>query len=98
MLPSTPTGTEIRNTRRQSIGASSPPSTSPTNRPLTATMLLIPKAIPRWWEGKASVMIAAAFASRQAPPIPWMMRNTIRYIAPEVPVIQSSASSSEATV
>ena len=68
----------MRNTSRQLIGASSPPSTSPTNIPLTPTMLLIPSAIPRWLAGNASVMIAAALASRQAPPIPWTMRNTIR--------------------
>ena len=47
-------------------------------RPLTPTMLLIPRAIPRWLAGKASVMIAAALASRQAPPTPWTIRKTIR--------------------
>ncbi len=77
-VPKTPTGTEIRNTRRQSMGASRPPSTRPTNMPLTPTMLLIPSAMPRWLEGKASVMIAAALASRQAPPRPWTIRKTIR--------------------
>ncbi len=46
--------------------------------PLTPTMLLIPSAIPRWFSGKASVMIAAAFAIRQAPPMPWMIRKPIR--------------------
>ena len=46
--------------------------------PLTPTMLLIPSAMPRWLAGKASVMIAAALASRQAPPIPWTMRKTTR--------------------
>ncbi len=77
-VPNSPTGTEIRKTNRQSIGASSPPSTRPTNNPLTPTMLLIPSAMPRWLAGKASVMIAAAFASRQAPPTPWTMRKKIR--------------------
>ena len=77
-VPKRPTGTEIRNTSRQSIGARIPPSTRPTNIPLTPTMLLMPSAIPRWFCGNASVMIAAAFASRQAPPSPWTMRNTIR--------------------
>ncbi len=42
-VPNSPTGTEIRNTSRQSIGASRPPSTSPTNMPLTPTMLLMPE-------------------------------------------------------
>ena len=46
--------------------------------PLTPTMLLIPSAMPRWCAGKASVMIAAALASRQAPPMPCTMRKTIR--------------------
>jgi hypothetical protein len=63
---------------RQLIGASNPPSTSPTNMPLTPTMLLIPSAIPRWFCGNASVMIAAALAIRQAPPMPCTIRNTIR--------------------
>ena len=66
--------------------------------PLTPTMLLMPKAIPRWWVGKASVMIAAALANRQAPPTPWTSRMTMRYVAPLRPCIQSIASSSEATV
>ena len=48
------------------------------NMPLTPTMLLIPRAMPRWRAGKASVMIAAALASRQAPPMPCTMRKTMR--------------------
>ena len=77
-----PTGTEIRNTRRQSIGARIPPRTSPMNVPDTPTMLLMPNAIPRWLAGNASAMIAAALASRHAPPTPWTSRMTIRYVAP----------------
>ena len=77
-VPSSPTGTEIRNTSRQSIGASTPPSTSPMNTPLTPTMLLMPSAIPRWFSGNASVMIAAEFASRNAAPTPWTTRKMIR--------------------
>ena len=61
-------------------------------------MLLMPSAMPRWLAGNASVMIAAALASRKAAPTPWTMRNTIRYSAPERPVIQSTVSSSEASV
>ena len=83
-VPNRPTGTLIRKTSRQSIGARMPPSTSPTNIPLTPTMLLIPSAIPRWWTGNASVMIAAALASRHAPPTPCTIRHTIRYVAPAV--------------
>ncbi len=74
-VPNSPTGTEIRKTSRQSIGASRPPSTRPTNRPLTPTMLLMPSAMPRWLAGKASVMIAAALASRNAAPTPCTMRK-----------------------
>ena len=48
------------------------------NIPLTPTMLLIPSAIPRWLAGNASVMIAAAFASRNAAPTPCTIRKTIR--------------------
>jgi hypothetical protein len=48
------------------------------NMPETPTMLLIPSAIPRWFSGNASVMIAAAFAIRNAPPTPCTSRNTIR--------------------
>ena len=66
--------------------------------PLTPTMLLIPSAIPRWLAGKASVMIAAAFASRKAAPTPWTMRKTIRYSAPDCPVSQSIVNSSDASV
>ncbi len=98
IVPATPTGTEMRNTSRQLIGASSPPSTRPTNMPLTPTMLLIPSAMPRWLDGNASVMIAAALASRQAPPRPWTIRKTIRYVAPARPVIQVTVRNSEATV
>ena len=77
-VPNMPAGTEIRNTSRQLIGARMPPRTSPMNMPLTPTMLLIPSAMPRWLAGKASVMIAAELASRQAPPSPCTIRNTIR--------------------
>ncbi len=48
------------------------------NIPLTPTMLLMPSAMPRWFSGKASVMIAAALAIRHAPPMPWTIRKMIR--------------------
>ena len=97
-VPNSPTGTEIRNTRRQSIGARMPPSTSPTNMPLTPTMLLIPSAIPRWLAGNASVMIAAEFARRHAAPMPCTILNPIRYVAPACPLSQSIVSTSDAAV
>ncbi len=61
-------------------------------------MLLMPSAIPRWSAGKASVMIAAALASRQAAPMPCTTRKTIRNVAPARPLIQSTVRISEATV
>ena len=66
--------------------------------PLTPTMLLIPSAIPRWLAGNASVMIAAALASRHAPPMPCTIRKTMRNAAPLRPCIQSMARMSDATV
>ena len=98
-MPNSPTGTEIRKTSRQSIGASRPPSTSPTNMPLTPTMLLMPSAMPRWLAGNASVMIAAALASRNAAPIALHDAEDDQVRArPRGRVIQSIVSSSEATV
>ena len=66
--------------------------------PLTPTMLLIPSAIPRWLAGNASVMIAAALASRHAPPMPCTIRKHDEVRRAARPVIQSTARMSEATV
>ena len=77
-VPKRPNGTETRNTSRQLIGASRPPSTSPMNTPLMPAMLLMPSARPRWLVGKASVRIAAELPIRQAAPMPWTTRNAIR--------------------
>jgi hypothetical protein len=68
------------------------------NWPLIPAMLLIPSAKPRWSGGNASVRIAAEFASRHAAPTPCTTRNTIRYVAPERPVSQSTLRHSDATV
>ena len=46
-VPKRPNGTDTRNTSRQLIGASSPPSTRPMNTPLMPATLLIPRARPR---------------------------------------------------
>ncbi len=97
-VPKRPIGTEMRKTSRQLTGASRPPSTSPTNMPATATTLLSPSAIPRWCDGNASVRIAAEFPSRNAAPTPWTMRHAISQSAPDVPVSQSTARSSDAPV
>ncbi len=97
-VPKMPNGTDTRNTSRQLIGASSPPSTSPMNTPLMPAMLLIPSARPRWFTGKASVRIAAELPMRHAAPMPCTTRKIINQIAPGAPVIQSMVSSSDATV
>jgi hypothetical protein len=46
--------------------------------PLMPATLLIPSAIPRWFEGNASVRIAAEFATRKAAPTPWTIRKPTR--------------------
>src|SRR5215467_575271 len=59
MEPNTDTGTLTQNTARQSIAASSPPTTRPRNCPASAVIWLTPRAIPRCVVGNASVRIAA---------------------------------------
>ena len=97
-VPNTPSGTATMKISRHSIGASRPPTMSPMNIPLIPTTLVIPRASPRWWAGKASVRIAVLFASRKAAPTPWRMRNTISQSAPAGPLSQSIARNSEASV
>ena len=98
MVPKMPNGTEIRKISRQLIGASTPPSTSPMNDPAMPAMLLMPRAMPRWFFGNASVRMAPELPSRKAPPIPCTIRNPSRYSAPPRPVIQSMVSISDAAV
>jgi hypothetical protein len=43
-------------------------------------------------------MIAAELASRHAAPMPCTTRNTIRNVAPSLPVSQSTVSNNEAAV
>lgn len=45
-VPSSPTGTDTRNTSRQDTGASTPPSTRPMNDPAIAATMLIPSVQP----------------------------------------------------
>ena len=67
--------------------------------PLTPTMLLMPSAIPRWLAGNASVMIAAELASRKARADPLHDAEDDQVgRARRGRVIQSTVSSSEATV
>ena len=97
-VPNRPTGTDTRNTSRQSIGASRPPMTRPMNDPAMPATAFTPSAVPRWSCGKASVRMAAEFANRNAPPTPCPMRMAIIHRAASVPVIQVTASSSEKPV
>jgi len=94
-VPSTPTGTDTRNTQCQSIGASTPPTSRPRNEPAIAATPLMPSASPRWLAGNASVRIAAELAIRNAPPMPWTMRQPISHHAAASPCIQVIASSTE---
>ena len=68
------------------------------NVPLMPATLLIPKARPRWWAGKASVRIAAELPTRKAPPTPCTIRQASSQIAPACPVIQSMVSMKDAKV
>ena len=97
-VPNRPNGTDTRKTSRQSIGASTPPSTRPMNWPLIPTTLLIPSASPRWLDGNASVRIAAEFPIRNAAPMPCTIRKKISQSAPARPCIQSIVSRSDASV
>ena len=76
-VPKRPTGTETRKTSCQAIGPSTPPSTRPMNDPAIAATMLVPRAMPRWCGGKASVRMALELASSIAPPTPWRIRITI---------------------
>ena len=87
-VPNRPNGTETRNTSRQLMGASTPPSSRPRNDPPTAATPLMPSALPRSFSGNASVRIAVELANRNAPPTPWKTRMTMIHFAPAVPVIQ----------
>ena len=95
MVPSTPNGTEIRKTSRQSTGPSRPPSTSPMNDPAIAATWFRPRARPRWWVGKASVRMALELAISMAPPTPWKIRMAISHQAALVPCSQVTDSSTE---
>ncbi len=75
-VPKSPTGTEIRNTRRHETGPRRPPRMSPMKDPAMAATVLMPKASPRWFSGKASVRMALEFANSNAPPTPCSTRIT----------------------
>ena len=52
------------------------------NEPAMAATLLIPRAKPRWFSGKASVRMALELANRKAPPTPWKTRMMMSHRAP----------------
>ena len=69
-VPNRPNGTEMKKTRRQSIGASTPPTIRPMNDPAIAATWLMPRASPRRLDGNASVRMAVEFANSMAAPTP----------------------------
>ncbi len=69
-VPSTPIGTPTQKMARQSNSESTPPISRPRNEPATAATMLTPSAMPRWFDGNASVRIAADDAINIAPPTP----------------------------
>ena len=97
-MPTTPNGTLIQKTARQSIAASRPPATRPRNWPASAVIWLTPRAMPRWCAGNASVRIAAEFAISIAPPVAWTTRHRISHSAPARAWNGSSDSATEATL
>ena len=75
-------GTPTQKIARQSHSESTPPISRPRNDPATAATMFTPSAIPRWFEGNASVRIAPDDAISIAPPIPWITRQPISHNAP----------------
>jgi hypothetical protein len=58
------------------------------NDPAMAAIEFTLSAVPRWLAGNASVTMAAAFATKNAPPIPCTTRQMISHNAPSLPCIQ----------
>ncbi len=91
-------GTDTKKISLHSIGASTPPRMSPMNVPLSPATWLMPRAIPRWSSGKASVRMAEELAMSMAAPTPWKIRITTSHKAAAVPDIQVIVSKSEKNV
>ena len=68
------------------------------NEPAMAAMAFMPRAVPRWLAGNASVRIAAELANRNAPPMPCTTRQMISHKAAELPCIQVTVRKIEPTV
>ncbi len=61
----------------------------PRNEPTIPTTMFIPRAKPSCSAGKASVMMAAEFAIKSAPPMAWTILRMTSSRAPFVPVLQT---------
>ncbi len=66
--------------------------------PLKAAAWLIPRAMPRWWGGKASVRMAAELAISMAAPTPWPMRMVMSQMPAAWPDIHVTVSNREKRV
>jgi len=97
-VPSTPNGTLIQNTARQSISASSPPATRPRNWPASALIWFTPSAMPRCSVGNASVRMAAELAVSIEPPTACSTRQPISQSAPWPAWNGSKDSATDATL
>ena len=97
-MPRMPTGTLTQKIARQCHWARTPPMMSPRNDPAMAATWLMPSAMPRWSDGKASVRIAVELANSIAPPTPCATRQRISHNAPPAPESGSSARTTEAAV
>jgi hypothetical protein len=98
MVAKSPIGTETKKMRRHWIGARTPPRMRPMKLPLMPATWLMPRAMPRWSSGKASVRMAEELAMRKAAPTPWNTRITTRYRAAALPDIQVTVKRSEKNV
>ena len=58
----------------------------------------MPRAMPRWLTGKASVRMAMELAISRAPPTPWKIRRLISSSAPAAPTLGVRANAIEARV
>ncbi len=97
-MPTSPNGTDTKNTSRQSQADSTPPRINPMNEPAMAATWLMPSAMPRRLAGKASTRIAVEFANSIDPPTPWTNRQRISHSAPALPLNGSRASAMEPMV
>ena len=84
IVPKIPTGTLIQKTARQSIAASSPPNTSPTNCPAMAETWLIPVQ-SRVLLGEGVREDGGGVAVSIEPPSAWMKRQPISHMAALAP-------------